>query len=272
MSNTFNVQPNQFVSTGFLPGFAPNDFKNWKAPKATEVADGLDSNEAKKLDSILKNPVLGLSDEQIKAVEDFVETVANQTTATLGGVPDFDRLSKISCHDYKNLRGGRCEIALQQGSDAHKIRFGWNVVLKSELGEEAEKVQFGITCMRKVLGLTKSEMALIQGLNSWIKDSSVRWVRKQFTVAIKDGKSIREYSKEWRASFDFNKFQAAMQRILSAPDKFSQAYASDLARVRFAGRTISACKAAAYLLSVNLPVPHEIVRRVMTGERKLFRS
>ena len=263
---TFVVNPNPF-----LPGFDAFDFKNWQPPKAADQIDGLESSEDKKLETLLKNSRLKLSEEQSLAIMNFVETVVNQTTATLGGIPEFDNLSQITCFDYKNQRGGRCEIALQTGSEAHLIRYGWNVVLNSEKGEEREKVTFGITCLKKIVGLSRSEMSLVRGLNSWVKDSSLRWLRKQLLTAIKQGISIRDFVRQWRGGFDFDEFQRAMQRILSEPDRFAGAYQNELVKVRFAGRTISACKAAAFLLSVDLPVPHEIVKRVLRGAKKLYR-
>lgn len=267
-----NLQATKVVNQNpFLPGFEAFDFKNWQPPVAADVSTGFEGSEEKKLEAILKNPKLKLSEEQTEAIGNFVETVANQTTATLGGIPEFERLRFVTCHDYKNQKGGRCEIALQMGSAAHLIRFGWSVTLNSEKGEESETVQFGITCLKRVVGLSSSEMSLIRGLNSWVKDSSVRWLRKQLSAAIRQGISVKEYVRAWRGSFDFDEFQRAMQRILSEPNRFAAAYQSELAKVRFAGRTISACKAAALLLSVGLPVPHEIVRRVLRGAKILYR-
>lgn len=265
--------PNGITSnvTPFLPGFEAFAYSKWKVPKAVDVCEGLESSEDKKLAQIINNPKLNLSDAQKRAVADFVETIANQTTATLGGIPDFERLKGITCRDYKNQCGGRCEVALQQGSDAHLIRYGWSVVIDSQKGEEQETVQFGITCLKRLTNLSKAETSLIRGLNSWVKDSSLRWLRKQFSAALSNNKSISEYTREWRSSFDFDGFQRAMQRVLSEPERFAYAYNNELTRIRFAGRTLSACKSAAFLLSAKLPVPYELVRRVLRGEKKLFR-
>lgn len=265
------IVKNTVPTTPFLPGFEAYDFKNWQSPKAADVENGLDSSEDSKLEKVITNSKLKLSVEQQNAVRQFVETVANETTATIGGIPEFEKLSKIKCHDYLDQKGGRCEIALQRGSDAHLIRFGWIVSLSSEKGEEAGTVQFGITCLKNMMGLSLSEITLIRGLNRWIKDSSVRWLRKQLLGAIKKNQPISDFTAEWRKGFDFDNFQRAMQRILSDPNRFASSYTNEQARVRFAGRTISACKAAALLLSVNLPVPHEIVNRVLRGAKRLYK-
>lgn len=261
-----------YQTTPLLPGFEAFAFKQWQAPKPDDVPGGLESLEDVKLERVIKNPKLRLTEDQQTAIKQFVETVANETTATLGGIPEFERVSKIRCHDYLDQKGGRCEVALQMGSDAHLIRFGWIVEINSEKGQESSTVQFGITCLKKIVGLSQSEMALIRGLNSWVKDSSVRWLRKQLLSAIRQEKSIIQFTSEWRAAFDFDNFQRAMQRILSDPNRFALAYTNELARVRFAGRTISACKAAALLLSVGLPVPHELVKRVLRGAKRLYKN
>ncbi|HRH46803.1 MAG TPA: hypothetical protein PKY82_34475, partial [Pyrinomonadaceae bacterium] len=129
----------------------------------------------------------------------------------------------------------------------------------------------GITCLGHVKGLGKDEVALIKGLNRWVKDSPIRWMRKQLQNAINKNLTIVEFFKEWRESFQpngFEKFQAAMQRILSNPEKLSTCY-NGLQSVRFAGRTLSACKAAAYLMANKLPVPFELIKRVQLGAKKL---
>lgn len=259
------------TQTPFLPGFEAYGFSNWQVPRLPDVREGIESREDEKLEKILSNPRLALSEKQKEAVTCFVATVANETAATMGGIPEFERLARIRCHDYRDQKGGRCEVALQQGSDAHLIRYGWIVEIKNEQAEEQATVQFGITCLKKILGLSRAEITLIRGLNSWVKDSSLRWLKKQFLMVIREGKTVKEYHREWRGSFDFDEFQTAMQRILSDPNRFALAYTNELTRVRFAGRTISACKAAGFLLNAGLPVPYEIVKRVLRGARKLYR-
>lgn len=252
-----------------LPGLESFKFNSWEAPRPADVAAGLESNEDNKIESVINSPLLGLTDTQKESVRNFVQIISNETTATLGGLPEFEKISRVKVIDYKNQRGGRCEVALQNGIDSHLIRFGYQIQLASELGEEAEQIILGITCLGKVAGISKSQIALIRGLNNWIKDSSVRWLRRQMQNAIAQSLTIEEFTKAWRRGFEFDKFQTAIQRVLSDPTKFNNAYHSETARLRFAGRTISAVKASAYLLAAGLPVPHELVVRVLRGAKRL---
>lgn len=252
-----------------LPGLESFKFNSWDAPRPTDVGFGIESREKNKIETVINNPVLGMTASQKEAVGNFVQTIANETTATLGGLPEFEKLSRVKVIDYKNQRGGRCEVALQSGIASHLIRFGYEIQLDSEQGDEVEKVILGITCLGNVAGISKNQVALIRGLNDWIKDSSVVWLRQQLKRAVASSMTIEEFTKNWRAGFDFDKFQTAMQRVLSNPEKFNNAYKSEIARLRFAGRTISAVKASAYLLSAGLPVPHELVNRVLRGAKRL---
>ena len=252
----------------FTKAFAPETWQITPVPGAEEKPE---TNEDSKLDKITNNKILKLSKKQKEAIGDFIQTVTNETAATLGGIPNFETFSRVSVLDYKNQKGGRCHIALQRGIDSHLIRFGSCVKAQDSGAEEATEIIFGITCLGHVKGLSKEETALIKGLNRWVKDSPIRWMRKQLQNAIRKNLGITEFFSEWQNSFKpghYDRFQAEMQRIMANPEKLATCY-NGVKSVQFAGRTLSACKAAAFLLKNKLPVPFELVRRIELGAKKL---
>lgn len=257
-----------FPEPSFLIAFSP---ENWKFDLPKEASQPGEVTEDNKLEKIIKNPSLKFSPAQIEAIENFIATITNETTGTLGGIPEFEHLTNISIIDYRDQKGGRCHIALQKGIDSHLIRFGYQVILDSKSGEEAANVIFGITCLGHVKGLTKEQTTLIKGLNRW-KSTSITWMRKQMQNAARTGVSIEEYFRIWLDSFPqqngFEKFQSALQLILSKPEKLATCY-QGIKSLNFTARTLSAVKAASYLLQNRLPVPFELVRRVELGAKKL---
>lgn len=257
----------QQPQSGILPGFEAYFPTKWNVPVSPETTD-LGKKEKESLTDIAKNSVLALSETQITAIEDFIQVISNETSGTLGGIPAFSHLARVSVIDYKDCKGGRCQIALQMGVDSHLIRYGYEVELTEKDLDEKSRVIFGITCLGHVKGLSKEEISLVKGLDRWVKGAPVLWLKNTFKKAIKDSLTIDRAFQRWINSIDSTELQTALQMILSDPNRLAVVYNGKRA-IQFAGRTLAACKAASFLMQNRIPVPHEIVRRVLLGAKKL---